>query len=178
MSASVPHMQGAVMRTAHGISIKHTTPVLSSAAAISAISLLITPVCAHAVPPVPLEPGCMQYEFVGRYELGQHNLYNVAFNAQGQTVDSRAWAQGPGSDQGDNLYGNVSGGIQGRKIDFTIHWDEGPIGHYTGDINDDGTVHNGWTEDETNPGTPASWTSGTRLGCASSIVVMPIVPLQ
>ena len=63
--------------------------------------------------------------------------------------------------------GTVSGSITGTHMDFTIRWDSGPRGHYTGDIGADGFAH-GNTNDEAHPGSKASWDANVPLGCATA----------
>jgi hypothetical protein len=63
--------------------------------------------------------------------------------------------------------GNVSGGIQGRKIDITFVLDNnaGTL-HFTGTVGDDGTVHNGV---QTGPTSTHSWDSiNGPLGCTDA----------
>jgi hypothetical protein len=119
----------------------------SAATAVSAIGLLTGPVSAHALPPFPANAGCLQFKFMRYYEIGQNNGYNVHFVGSGQTAEGPAWARGPASDGSDDLTGTVSGGIQGRKMDFTIRWDSGSAGHYTADIDDEGFVEHGSTSE-------------------------------
>ena len=85
------------------------------------------------------------------------------------------------------MLGDVSGGIDGQKMDFTIHWDQGPVGRYTADIDDNGFVSHGSTWDLTAPESHSRWSSDSQLGCVDAItappspdpiVVMPIVPQQ
>jgi NAD(P)-dependent dehydrogenase (short-subunit alcohol dehydrogenase family) len=65
------------------------------------------------------------------------------------------------------------GGIEGRKMDFTIHWDQGPVGQYTGDIDDDGFVTHGSTWDLTGPESHSRWSSPSQLGCVDAITPPP-----
>src|SRR6185369_10025731 len=90
----------------------------------------------------------------------------------GQTAQGPAHAQGPAADRSNDMDGTVSGGIQGRHLDFTIHWAQGPVGRYTGDVGDDGFVHNGSTYDQANPESHSGWSSASQLGC----VVPPAAP--
>jgi len=64
--------------------------------------------------------------------------------------------------------GNVSGGIQGRKIDITFREDNSnAVRHFTGTVGADGTVHNGaFSSSMTSPG---SWDSiNGPLGCTDA----------
>jgi hypothetical protein len=102
--------------------------------------------------PLPLAPPCSQYGFTtGGYSLRQDNAGTLIggqqtfFSSTGPTtVGGRAVSVF--DDNVHKLLGNVSGGIQGRNIDFTITWDGGPNvvpSHFTGTVGDDGLVHRG-----------------------------------
>src|SRR5258708_24145645 len=127
-----------------------TSQVFAAATAITAVGFLTVAAAAHAHPMLPLAPSCSQYVFNGGFSLredaGPRFLgAQTFFSSTGPTtVGGRAV-----SVSDDNVHkwsGNVSGGIQGRKIDFTITWDGGPDvapSHYTGTVGDDGLVHRG-----------------------------------
>ncbi|MFY9920438.1 MAG: hypothetical protein WAL26_18895 [Mycobacterium sp.] len=67
------------------------------------------------------------------------------------------------------MSGDVSGGVNGRNVDFTIRWDGGGAqGHYTGTINEFDFVKGGTTVDEKNPGSSASWDSTVPFGCVDA----------
>jgi hypothetical protein len=115
------HMRPTAMRTSQ---------VFAAATAITAVGFLTVAAPAQAHPMLPLAPPCSQYVFNGgfsvREDAGPRFLgAQTFFSSTGPTtVGGRAV-----SVSDDNVHkwlGNVSGGIQGRKIDFTITWDGGP----------------------------------------------------
>jgi hypothetical protein len=61
------------------------------------------------------------------------------------------------------MHGSVSGGVNGRSVDFTINWDSGPRGHYTGVVDQDGFA-SGTSTDLTN-GNSTGWHATGRLVC-------------
>jgi len=129
--------------------------MLAAATAISAAGLLVIPTPAQAA------PACNQYGFAGSFSLRQDNGYGVGFSAKGTTVAGPASATG---DSGEKLVGRVTGGIQGRRIDFTIKWGGAGTGHYTGDIGDDGSVRRGATINQSNANS-AYWDTNYPLKC-------------
>ena len=148
------------------VTIVNKSQVFAAATAISAVGLLVVPVPAQAEPTFPLAPACSQYKFIGDFALNQSNGYRVEFPSQGPAASGRATATGG---DGSQMFGNVSGGIQGRNVDFTIRWDGGGAqGHYTGFIGDDDFVHGGSTVDEKTPSSKASWDSTVPFGCADA----------
>lgn len=138
------------------------TLLATSATAMSAVGFLLLPVPAQAVPMLPLAPACTQYGFIGDFALRQTNGFRVEFSAKGPSAGGRAQAFNSSGTVAMN--GNVSGGITGRHLDFTIRWDNGPRGHYTGDVGEFDFAH-GTSVDEANPGSSAGWDSTVPLGC-------------
>jgi hypothetical protein len=144
-------------------------------AAATAIGLLTFPVPAQAA------PACAEYKFNGDFSLNQTNGWFVAFTSYGPVAGGRAVAV----KGGDKMTGNVTGGIQGRNVDFTIQWegamplgfDGRPRGHYTGTVGDDGLVRNGFTSNETAVDF-AEWDSIGRLECVAAPAPPPNVPPQ
>jgi hypothetical protein len=90
----------------------------------------------------------------------QSNGFSVSLSPDAKNTSA---ATGTASSANNN--GTVSGGVNGRNVDFTIHWNGGAQGHYTGTVSDDGNVHGGATVDVANPGSGASWDSTTPLVC-------------
>src|SRR4051812_7619767 len=107
--------------------------MFAAAAAICAIGFLTNPAPAQAVPMLPLAPACTAYQFNGdeEFQLTQTNGWNVHFTSGGSIATGRAGAFKAGEGE---MNGVISGGITGRHLDFTIRWDNGPRGHYTGDV--------------------------------------------
>src|SRR5581483_7463844 len=79
------------------------------------------------------------------YSLRQANGFIAQFRSTGPSASGRASALD--SSGKTAMTGTVSGGINGTTVDFTIRWDSGPRGHYTGEINGDGFAR-GTTVDE------------------------------
>jgi len=69
--------------------------------------------------------------------------------------------------------------FNGADLDFTVRWDNGSAGHYTGTIGSDGFVRNGRTADVNN-GPTKEWSSTTavRLGSAGAGAVKPTLTVQ
>ncbi|MEU8438526.1 hypothetical protein AB0F18_37695 [Streptomyces sp. NPDC029216] len=69
-------------------------------------------------------------------------------------------------DSAGQLFGTVSSGntvgtlrdgrVDGNHIEFTVGWNHGPVGRYTGDRGGDGRL-SGTTVDLTNPSSQATW---------------------
>jgi hypothetical protein len=150
------------------VSILNGSRLFAAATAISAVGFLTVPAPARA------DAACGQYQFTGDFGLTQSNGWYVGFGARGTNVNGSARASHPGKPLGDA--GFVSGGIQGRHVDFTIAWtlaeNNGAKGHYWGDVDDNGLAH-GQNVDEANPGHGASWDSTTPLGCVASSAAPP-----
>ena len=99
----------------------------------------------------------------GHLDLHQSTGYDV-------TVDANGAALGPGAvvrtPQGTSQ-GNITGGINGRTVDFTINFSgTKAYVHFTGTVGPDGVAHG----TSTGTGTPVkldagAWDSITRLTC-------------
>jgi hypothetical protein len=140
-------------------------PELLGAAMVLVASVLVSaPALARARPPAPLAPVCDRYQFIGDYSLRQANGFIVQFRSTGPSASGRASALD--SSGKTAMTGTVSGGINGTTVDFTIRWDSGPRGHYTGEINGDGFAR-GTTVDEANHGPITNWGATVPLGCAT-----------
>ena len=148
------------------VTIMNRSQLFAAATAISAVGFLAVPARAHAGPmfPLPLAPPCNQYAFVGDFSIRQDDGWQVFFSSTGPAASGGAVAVNGGDKM---LGGPVTGGIQGRNVDFTIRWSTvgNPAkGHYTGVVGDDGFVH-GDTYNEWGTGS-AHWDSINRpLGC-------------
>ena len=152
-----------------------TTALMLAGSAASFFSILVS---------AQAELGCSQYDFPGPGPFAlEHGVNTVEFIANGQTVSGRARnVSKPYINSGDRdprrqyeIFGTANGGIQGRSIDFTIVWEGGSIGHYTGTVDDNGFAA-GKTVDEAHAmfrgpnGEPilaptADWHSVTPLVC-------------
>lgn len=152
-------------------SIMNRTQMFTAAMAISAAGFLVSPAPAQADPMFPLAPACNQYGFAGSFGLRQDNGYGVNFSARGTSVAGPAAARG---DSGDELVGRVTGGITGRKLDFTIRWNGGSSAHYFGDIANDGSVLRGVTIDQSNANSEF-WTANYPLRCMDAPPAPPVV---
>jgi serine/threonine protein kinase, bacterial len=110
---------------------------------------------------LPIPPPCTDYQFTP-VALRQSDGYTVELQKVG--FPNAATATGP---DGSTQYGSiVSGGVTGRRVDFTIQWAKGPRGRYTGDIDDSGFAH-GTGVDEVNPGRSSTWDSTDPFMCAN-----------
>lgn len=146
------------------VSIGGKSGLLGAAMSLGAAALLSSPALARARPPVPLDPVCDRYQFIGDYSLRQANGFTVLFRSTGPSASGGASALD--SSGKTAMTGTVSGGIDGTHIDFTIRWSSGPRGHYTGEINGDGFAR-GTTVDEAHPGPITNWGATVPLGCAT-----------
>ena len=159
------------------VTIVDRSQLLAAATAISAVGFLTVSTPAQAAPmfPLPLDPPCSQFGFPGNFSLKQSSGYTVRFNSTGPVASGPAHATG--GDRG-GFDGNVTGGIQGDKLDFEISW--GIIytnqstpskGHYTGFVGNDGFGH-GDTFDESG-GSSAHWDSTVPLVCSTPATPPP-----
>lgn len=151
-------------------SIGSKSGLLGAAIVLGAAGLLSVPALAGARPPVPLDPVCDRYQFIGDYSLRQANGFTVQFRSTGPNAGGSASALD--SSGKTAMTGTVSGGINGTRMDFTIRWGSGPRGHYTGLINADGFAR-GTTVDEANPGPITNWGATVPLGCATPVPTAP-----
>ncbi|MGD1171142.1 hypothetical protein ACKUVQ_24140 [Mycobacterium seoulense] len=146
------------------VSIGSKSGLLFAATGFVSAALLSAPALAPARPPLPLDPVCDRYQFIGDYSLRQANGFTVQFRSTGPSASGSASALD--SSGKTAMTGTVSGGINRTTIDFTIRWGSGPRGHYTGEINGDGFAR-GTTVDEANPGPITNWGATVPLGCAT-----------
>jgi hypothetical protein len=153
--------------------MSHVTSVnrsqlFAAATAISAAGFFTVapPAQAHPMLPFPLAPACSQWGFPGDFSLNQTNNDTVRFTSTGSVASGQAVA---GRADG-TIVGQVSGGIQGDKLDFTIGWNPSvfssrAVGRYTGTVGNDGFAH-GDTHDELSPAS-AHWDSAVPLLCTT-----------
>jgi hypothetical protein len=96
-------------------------------------------------------------------DLHHSTGYDVTADASGASLGPTALVRTPQI----TSQGNVTGGINGRTVDFTINWsDTKAYVHFTGTVGNDGVAHG----TSTGIGTPVKldpgpWDSITRLTC-------------
>src|ERR1700682_568370 len=93
---------------------------IAAATARPAAGFLAVPTPAQARPmiPLPLAPPCSQYGFTGGYSIRSPGWQTFMSSTGPTTVGGRAATVN--DDNVTKYTGNVSGGIQGRKIDITF----------------------------------------------------------
>jgi hypothetical protein len=148
------------------LTIVNRSQLLAAATAITAMGFLTVSPPVQAHPMLPLAPACNQYVFNGDFALKQSYGGVVSFNSTGPAASGVALN---GQDSG-----LVTGGIQGRNVDFTIDWggQRPDVREYTGTVGDDGLVHNGVM------GGVISWDSTRPLGCQNLSEPVTEVPNQ
>ena len=148
--------------------ITERTLLVAAATAIGAVGLglIAMPVPALATPIPPQFTACDQFGFDGHFGFQQSNSWSVNFTSYGPQASGSASAVIGlfGTGPNPSLDGTVAGGIQGRNVDFTITWNNGSMGRYTGVVDDDWFVVGG-TVDEANPSSKATFRSTTPLAC-------------
>jgi hypothetical protein len=131
-----------------------TTLIFTTATAISAIGLLLSPAPAQAVP-------CKQWAFTGYTVLSQSNGWELVFNSRETRVNGIANARA----KGGTMRGNITGGISGYAVDLQVTWNGGQFGEYRGSVDVNGFA-SGNTVDASNPGSSAGWRSTQPLRCS------------
>jgi hypothetical protein len=110
----------------------------------------------------------------GQYlNLHQSNGYDIVVSANGATLGPTGLARATPELA---TYGDVSGGIQGRNIDFTITWsDNKGQAHFTGTVGDDGVAHGTSTGPSipVNLWNPGPWDSDGPLTCTPDTQAAP-----
>jgi hypothetical protein len=155
--------------------IVNRSQLFAAATALTAVAFLTVSPPAQAGPmlPLPLAPPCSQYDFPALFWLKQANGDSVELNGNGPVAFGPAVATG-------GTYGalhaperGVTGGITDDKVDFTIYWDSGAIGRYTGNVGTDGFAH-GFTLDEAADAKQiAHWDSTVPLVCTTPAASAP-----
>jgi hypothetical protein len=141
---------------------KQRTLFAASATAMSAFAFLTFPAVGQALPMVPLAPECEQYVFTGLNILNQSNGYRREFNADGPTVDAPVTSFN--NRQAVAGRGQLTGGITGREVSFSVIWDNGVTGDYSGSVSSSGKARGDTSSP--NAGGSASWNFKNRLNCA------------
>jgi len=107
-------------------------------------------------PPAQAAP-CSQWGFVGKTTLDQSNGWATHFESKGQAAQGPAQAYRTGSSINIyEMYGTVTGGIDGQAVNVRVQWDGGQLGIYEGRVDADGFA-SGTTYDGQNPSSRASW---------------------
>jgi hypothetical protein len=156
--------------------INERKALIAAASAISAMGLFVAQVPAQAAPMLPLAPACNDYAFPNLLQVSQDNGITVQIPTSGKTVGpGRAMYAIVGKTSG--TFGNAYGGINGRKIDFTVSWDEGPgagfTNTYSGQVGNDGFA-SGTTRNNQN--TSNGWRSSEKFTCADAPAPAPAQP--
>ncbi|MDX1884175.1 hypothetical protein [Mycolicibacterium sp. 120270] len=144
----------------------HKYHMLGVAVALSVAASLMAP--AHADRMLPLAPPCATYVYPEGFAIQQADGWRVDFKGNGPFPDGDATA----TKGGQTMYGVASGGIEGRHVDFTVQWSTGPVGQYTGDIDESGIAH-GTGFDEAHPTSSSTWNSLTAFECVGAKEVRP-----
>jgi hypothetical protein len=169
-----------------------TAPMkVAAAAAIIVAGPLVGPAPARAIPPVPLDPPCLDWSYTGTFTILQNNGLSVGianwsgasapsdpnaatlFLADGTPAqvdaDGKAVQHG-GHKLGDEYHGNqtgtANGGFQGNNVNLDIAWDSvTPLvtNHYTGTIAPGGLASGTETN---NAGVTGTWHSANPLLCS------------
>jgi hypothetical protein len=147
--------------------IANRTRLFSAATAIAAVGLLTVAAPAHASPP---SPTCSQYVFNGDFAMRQDNGFQTFFTSAGPTAGGRVVSVN--DDNVTKLTGVVSGGIWGRHVDLTIHWDNAAPVNYSANVGDDGYAHG-------STGNGINWDATLRpLDCSDPAASPPPPPLR
>lgn len=141
-------------------------PFLAAAAAavLSTVGMTTVPNPAYAKPMFPLAPNCVQYGWPGDVQLRHTNGWSATFSSVGPNASGAASATHP---SGQDLQGTISGGIYGHSVDFTIRWNNGAVGHYTGLVGDD-SIPRGDTVDTAHPENKAKWNTVFPISCTKT----------
>lgn len=129
--------------------------------------LTTSPIPAYADPPC-------DWNFDGRFQLDQQTGHAVTFNLHGKQFPPEG-VRATYAGQGGHGYGSARGGtreradngIVGQNVFFTIWWENGSVGNYTGSMDGSG-IASGITYDRATLGGPQQdrgWTARTPLKC-------------
>jgi hypothetical protein len=163
-----------------------------AAAAIIVAGPLVGAAPAHAIPPVPLDPPCLDWSYTGTFNIVQDNGLRVQFDnwsgasaPPGNLAATLYLADGTpaqvdadgkpvqhgGNKFGDEYHGNQSGtatgGFQGNNVNLDVVWnDVKPLAtnHYTGTIAPGGVASGTETN---NAGVTGNWHSPNALLCSN-----------
>ena len=145
-------------------------PLIASATAFAAIGLFAVP--------VPARAACQQFGFNGNFDMKQTNGWTASFSGTGATVHANATATGA---SGAKMTGTAIASVfSSRFVKVEISWGGGSNAEYTGNVSDDGYVHDGATRpvgafhaDGTNQ---ADWNSLAPLKCMDAAPPAAVQP--
>jgi hypothetical protein len=104
-------------------------------AATTLMGFLVVPPPAHAAP-------CSQWGFNGQTTFQQSDGWQLRFTSTGSSAQGPAQAlDGHFPDTGQPKHGNITGGVvNGQGIDISVHWDNGTVSKYSGEVDAKGGV--------------------------------------
>jgi hypothetical protein len=121
-----------------------------SAAGLVLLLAWLTAPPAHAAP-------CTQWAFAGKTTFDQANGWATQFESKDQVAQGPAQAYRTGSSINIyEMYGTVTGAIEGQAVNVRVQWSGGQLGIYEGSVNADGSA-SGTTYDAQNPSSRATW---------------------
>ena len=156
---------------------------------IALLGALAVSVCLALLLPSAARAECLYFDVTSNWKLYQSNGSQVFFDLQ-QTDGSFqgvATFDIPGVES--DHHGSANGVISGDSVKFTIRWDDGAVGDYTGtvkgltDSNDRlgvarGISLEGSTVDETNGASRATWHAHLDYRCLKDDGIYPKVSLN
>jgi hypothetical protein len=137
---------------------KRTALVVAAATAMGTIGLVAGP--------APAQAACAQWGFDGKFVARHGNLF-VHFVSEGANVVGRA--------NSAHEVGNVSGDIKGRNMNFTVQWDGGAKGIYTGSVGDDGIARGSTYDERAQVHDVVNWHSEAPLRCLDAPAPPPVI---
>jgi hypothetical protein len=165
--------------------------VVVAAAAITVAGALMGSAPARAIPPVPLDPPCLDWSYTGTFNIMQDNGFRVQIdNWSGASAPpgnlaatlyladgtpAQVDADGKPVQHGGNAFlggyhsnqtGTASGGFQGNTVNLDVAWDSvTPLvtNHYTGTIAPGGLASGTQTN---SAGVTGNWHSPNPLLCS------------
>jgi hypothetical protein len=136
---------------------------LAAAAAAVIVAGLLTAPSAAASPVFPLAPACDGYKLSGftNFISASRTIFI------GWSPDGKSGRANYGGYGGNGSMADVTGGLNGRHVEFLVHFDQGPEApnkwQYSGDVGDDlslaGTLHA--------PGVTEAWHSDAPVECVA-----------
>jgi hypothetical protein len=138
------------------------------------IGLLAGPPAAQAAP-----YNCSQWGFSGHTDFQQSDGWVLSFNSTGPSAGGPVLAQdGHFPNTGPDKHGNVTGGVvNGQGIDIQVHWDNGTVSKYSGEVDPSGGVTGNVYVPAQDPSVTgrdmASYTSVRPLKCVTAAAPAP-----
>jgi hypothetical protein len=103
---------------------------------------------------------CKEWKLAPQFELIQTNGFFVRVYPANQSPGQFGGSATSYYRDSEGVYvptpGQVEGSISGDDVSFTIHWNTGPVGEYTGHISREGLL-DGEARDRLNPESTARW---------------------